>query len=89
MNNNIDLENKTIHNFKILINNEDCVTKSYIDEKIVNKDDVVTKKYVDDTFKEFIEILERYFNEVRFDSNNSSFKINKLCFDLNFLYKKI
>lgn len=62
-------KNKTIHNFRIPINNEDCVTKSYIDEKIVNKDDVVTKKYVDDTFKEFIEILERYFNEVRFDSN--------------------
>ena len=30
MNNNIDLENKTIYNFKTPINNEDGVTKSYI-----------------------------------------------------------
>ena len=34
MNNNIDLENKTIYNFKTPIN-EDGVTKSYIDEIIV------------------------------------------------------
>lgn len=89
MNNNIDLKNKTIYNFQTPINTEDGVTKSYIDEKIVNKDDVVTKKYVDDKFKEFIEILERYFNEVRFDRNNSSFKIHKLCSDLNFLYDNL
>lgn len=88
MNNNIDLKNKTIGNFKIPINTENCVTKSYIDEKTVNKDDVVTKKYVDDKFKEFIEILKRYFDEVSFDSNDSSFEIYKLCSDLNLLYSR-